>query len=117
MGGLGGLRQGDILLEVNHNPILNVKELKDFMTEINREKPEQIIFFVKRGIHTLFLRARTGMGPFMKYFSKLPLFFSCWRWLGGSQGMAGPHQARFQFGETFSKKIRLRDMGLRDCPD
>ena len=60
---LAGLRQGDILLEVNHHPILSVKELKDFMTEINREKPEQIIFFVKRGIHTLFLELEPEWDP------------------------------------------------------
>ena len=60
---LAGLRQGDILLEVNHHPILNIKELKDFMTEINREKPEQIIFFVKRGIHTLFLELEPEWDP------------------------------------------------------
>ncbi len=52
---LAGLRQGDILLEVNQVPISSIEQMKGLMSKIHKNKPSQVIFFVKRGIHTLFL--------------------------------------------------------------
>ncbi|MEL0098256.1 MAG: PDZ domain-containing protein, partial [Opitutae bacterium] len=60
---LAGLRQGDILLQVNQHRILNIEEMKGVMTGIKGEKANQVIFFVKRGIHTLFLELEPEWGP------------------------------------------------------
>ena len=52
---LAGLRQGDLLLKVNNNKIFDISGMTELMSQVHQEKPEHIIFFVKRGIHTLFL--------------------------------------------------------------
>ena len=53
---LAGLRQGDLLLTVNGNAVGTVD---DFVQEINacsKENSPHVIFFIKRGIHTLFIK-------------------------------------------------------------
>ena len=60
---LAGLRQGDILLSVNQYPVSNIEKVKSLMTEIKKEQPKQIIFFIKRGIHTLFLELEPEWDP------------------------------------------------------
>jgi serine protease Do len=52
---LAGLRQGDLLLKVNNKKIFDIYGMTELMSQVHQEKPEHIIFFVKRGIHTLFL--------------------------------------------------------------
>ena len=52
---LAGLRQGDLLLKVNNKKIFDISGMTELMSQVHQEKPEHIIFFVKRGIHTLFL--------------------------------------------------------------
>jgi serine protease Do len=52
---LAGLMQGDLLLEIEGIAINQVNEFEKQMNDITRKKPKQIVFFVRRGIHTLFL--------------------------------------------------------------
>jgi len=52
---LAGLMQGDLLLEIEGIAINQVNEFENQMNDITRKKPKQIVFFVRRGIHTLFL--------------------------------------------------------------
>ena len=52
---LAGLRQGDVLLEVDGKTMSNVKGLENHMKKVVKEKAENILFFLKRGIHTLFV--------------------------------------------------------------
>ncbi|MDI6787770.1 MAG: PDZ domain-containing protein [Planctomycetota bacterium] len=52
---LGRLKEGDILLQVNDRDVPNIAALKEVMKELAEKKPKQVIFFVKRGIHTLYL--------------------------------------------------------------
>ena len=52
---LAGLMQGDLLLEIDECTIRQVDEFEKQMNDITRKKPKQIVFFVRRGIHTLFL--------------------------------------------------------------
>ena len=52
---LAGLRQGDVLLKVNGLPVSRVEDLEKRMTHVTKNKSARIIFFVKRGIHTLFV--------------------------------------------------------------
>ncbi len=53
---LAGLKQGDILTQVNNHNINNVKELADILKKIKIDHPKRITFFVKRGIQTRFLQ-------------------------------------------------------------
>lgn len=60
---LAGLRQGDILLTVNEQAISGVEEFRSLMTGIHQMQPKQVIFFIKRGIHTLFLELEPEWTP------------------------------------------------------
>ena len=60
---LAGLRQGDLLLEVNGNSIADISSMKAMINQIHESKPRQVIFFVKRGIHTLFLELEPEWDP------------------------------------------------------
>ena len=53
---LAGLRQGDILLEIDGAAVPNVTVLEKRMVQIVEAKAKRIVFFVKRGIHTLYVR-------------------------------------------------------------
>ena len=52
---LAGLRQGDLLLKVNGASHSRVKAFEQKMNELIEQKPPRLVFFVRRGIHTLFL--------------------------------------------------------------
>ena len=52
---LAGLRQGDLLLMINGANQSKVKAFEKRMNELIENKAKRIIFFVRRGIHTLFL--------------------------------------------------------------
>ena len=52
---LAGLRQGDLVLQINGESMSEVKLFEKKMDQWIKEKEKRIIFFVKRGIHTLFL--------------------------------------------------------------
>ncbi len=51
---LGGLRGGDLLISVAGKPTHNVAELKAILEKIRKEKPREVVFFVRRGIHTFY---------------------------------------------------------------
>jgi serine protease Do len=52
---IAGLASGDILLSIDGKPVENIAAFKSVMTAIHEKKPRRTIFFVKRGIRTLFL--------------------------------------------------------------
>jgi serine protease Do len=52
---LAGLRQGDLLLMIDGNDQNEVEQFEEKMNELIKQKAGRIIFFVRRGIHTLFL--------------------------------------------------------------
>ncbi|MGB6221019.1 PDZ domain-containing protein [Haloferula sp.] len=52
---LGGLVSGDVLLEINYQPVSTVDELKKELMSYRESKPRSIVFFVQRGTHTQFL--------------------------------------------------------------
>ena len=52
---LAGLRQGDLVLKINGESMSEVELFEKKMDQWIIEKEKRIIFFVKRGIHTLFL--------------------------------------------------------------
>ena len=55
---LSGLRQGDFLLEIEKQPIKSIEQYKEMIEkQINAQK-EKIIFFVRRGIHTMYLEVQ-----------------------------------------------------------
>jgi len=55
---LGGLRTGDIILEVSGTAVKSAKGLKAAMAKVEEAKPESIIFFVKRGIGHFYAELR-----------------------------------------------------------
>jgi serine protease Do len=52
---LAHLSADDIVLGVDGHPVQNVADLKDRMKDITKAKPEQVVFFVRRGVHTRFV--------------------------------------------------------------
>ncbi len=52
---LSGLRIGDILLKINNTPIETLDNLKKMMETIDREKPDYISLFIRRGAETQFI--------------------------------------------------------------
>ncbi|MGE4550958.1 MAG: PDZ domain-containing protein [Opitutales bacterium] len=52
---LAGLRQGDVILKVDGKPINAITEFRKRMEAIAEERPERVIFFIKRRIHTMFV--------------------------------------------------------------
>ena len=53
---LTGLRQGDVLLEIDGKAMSDINLLEKHMQQIVKKKAKRTVFFVKRGIHTLFVR-------------------------------------------------------------
>ena len=51
---LGGLRGDDFVMSVNGKPTPTVADLKAMLDQVRKEKPRRVVFFVRRGIHTLF---------------------------------------------------------------
>jgi S1-C subfamily serine protease len=60
---LAGLRQGDLLLRVNGTEVHGVEQMNEVMDQIHQSKPQRVVFFVKRGIHTLFIEIEPEWNP------------------------------------------------------
>ena len=52
---VAGLRAGDLIKAVNHKVVDNVRDLQLKIEMAESKKNRNIVFFVKRGIHTLFV--------------------------------------------------------------
>ena len=52
---VGGLRADDLIQAVDGQQITAVKELETSLAGIRKGRPEQIIFFIRRGVHTMFV--------------------------------------------------------------
>lgn len=52
---LGGLKAGDVVTEIDGTPILGLGDLKQVLTNIEKNKPKSVVFKVRRGIHTVFV--------------------------------------------------------------
>ena len=50
----GGLVGGDVLISVAGKPTADVDALQKVMTQVKTDKPRRIVFFIKRGIHTVY---------------------------------------------------------------
>jgi serine protease Do len=55
---LSGLRQGDFLLEIEHHPVKSIEQYKEMIEKQITAQKEKIIFFVRRGIHTMYLEVQ-----------------------------------------------------------
>lgn len=53
-GALAGLRNGDLLLEMDGQPVTDLKQFKETMAALAENKPERVVFFIKRGIYTAY---------------------------------------------------------------
>jgi len=51
---LGGLASGDILLSVQGKPTSDVDVLKAELAKVKSEQPRRVVFFIRRGIHTVY---------------------------------------------------------------
>ncbi len=60
---LAGLRQGDLLLKVNDEPVGSVPTFKHRMELLIQERTPNVVFFIKRGIHTLFVKVEPEWDP------------------------------------------------------
>ncbi len=51
----GGLAGGDVVISIDGKPTPDVGAVEKVLTAAKAEKPQRIVFFVKRGIHTKYL--------------------------------------------------------------
>jgi serine protease Do len=52
---LARLRVNDLVLSVDGHTIQKAADLREQMQRVARTKPERVVFFVRRGVHTMFL--------------------------------------------------------------
>jgi serine protease Do len=52
---LAGLHVGDLVLEVAGREVANVEGMDKVVEELAAARPTQVVFFVRRGVHTLYL--------------------------------------------------------------
>jgi serine protease Do len=62
-GALAGLLQGDLLLEVDKQPIGSIDDFKEIMKQLVSAREKRVLFFIRRGIHTLFLELEPDWDP------------------------------------------------------
>ncbi len=55
---LGHLAVGDLILSVDGHRTVDVASLEERMTAVAEERPEAVLFQVRRGIHDLFIELR-----------------------------------------------------------
>ena len=51
---LGGLHGNDFIMSVNGKTTATVADLKSVLDQVRKDKPRRVVFFVRRGIHTLY---------------------------------------------------------------
>ena len=51
---LGGLHVDDLVISIDGKPTPAISDLKAALDRIRKDKPRRVVFFVRRGIHTLF---------------------------------------------------------------
>lgn len=59
---VGGLRADDLIISVDGNPVHTVQDLEALLKPVKEKKPHHLTFFVKRGVHTLFLEIQPTWG-------------------------------------------------------
>jgi serine protease Do len=59
---LAHLATNDIVLSVDGHAVQTVNDLRERMREVTRKKPEGVVFFVRRGVHTLFVELEPDWG-------------------------------------------------------
>ncbi len=59
---VGGLRAEDLIMSVDGKPVRTVQELEALLKPVKEKKPHHLTFFVKRGVHTLFLELQPTWG-------------------------------------------------------
>lgn len=53
-GALAGLRNGDLLLQMDGHPVTSIEAFKQAMNRIAEKNQERVVFFIKRGIYTAY---------------------------------------------------------------
>jgi serine protease Do len=53
-----GLRQGDVILEINDQPVNNIGDYKSIVDKMEKGKP--LLFLIKRGKNTIYIGIKTG---------------------------------------------------------
>ena len=51
---LGGLHVDDLVIGIDSKPTPAISDLKAALIGSRKDKPRRVVFFVRRGIHTLF---------------------------------------------------------------
>lgn len=55
---VGGLRSDDLVLAVDGKAVRDVKELERELKPLKEKKPGEVVFFVRRGVHTVFVEVQ-----------------------------------------------------------
>jgi len=59
---VGGLRADDLVLAVDGKTVRDVKELEKVLRPLKGKKPDDVVFFVRRGVQTLFVELQPRWG-------------------------------------------------------
>ena len=60
---LGHLADGDMLIEIDGDPVADVESVQKKMQRVAEVKPSAVVFKVQRGIRTLFVELQSGWPP------------------------------------------------------
>jgi serine protease Do len=59
---VGGLRTDDLVLAVDGQTVRDAKELEQLLRPMKEKKPDEVVFFVRRGVGTLFVEVQPTWG-------------------------------------------------------
>jgi S1-C subfamily serine protease len=56
---LANLQEGDVIRSINGAPVSSMEAARDALQNLEKTRPKQVVFFVGRGVNTLFVEAQT----------------------------------------------------------
>ncbi|MDQ3812383.1 MAG: PDZ domain-containing protein [Armatimonadota bacterium] len=56
---LANLSAGDIIQRIDETPVTNMESARSKLRSLEQERPKRAVFFVSRGVHTLFVEVQT----------------------------------------------------------
>ena len=57
--GLGGIRRGDRILKIGQDEVQDLADFKQLLEKARQDKQKEVVFFIRRGISTHYIRADT----------------------------------------------------------
>jgi S1-C subfamily serine protease len=56
---VGGLRVSDVIMEIDRREVSSVEDFRQLMADVGEARPDEVVFFIRRGTQTLFVPVTT----------------------------------------------------------